>query len=363
MLFTVLLFLAQAVHPQAAGNERAFTTSVQAATAAREANRIEDALSAYRKAVQIKPAWAEGWWYLGTLYYDSDRYPEGRDAFRRLVALDPKGGQAWALLGLCEFQTKDYELALAHLRQARTLGIERNPELTTVAMYHTAILMTRFEHYEDALQILAELSRRGKDDASVATAMGLAALRRQLLPSELPEADRDLINLAGSAEILVAHRKSQEAQKIFVSLVQKYPTTPNVHSLYAYFLLGSDPASAVAELKAELALQPTNLPALVTLALEYLRQNEPNLGLPYAEEAVKAGFGSFAAHNVLGRILVAKGDTEKGIQELEVARRLAPDSPQTHIALASAYAKLGRTEDAAKERAEFLRLRALVEKP
>ncbi len=58
-----------------------------------------------------------------------------------------------------------------------------------------------------------------------------------------------------------------------------------------------------------------------------------------------------------------KGDLDvpRGIQELEEARKLAPGSPQVRIALATAYAKAGRKEDAARERREFLRLRQEVD--
>ena len=49
------------------------------------------------------------------------------------------------------------------------------------------------------------------------------------------------------------------------------------------------------------------------------------------------------------------GEIEAGIRELEVAVRLAPDSAETHFTLARAYAKAGRDEDAARERAAFAR--------
>jgi predicted Zn-dependent protease len=61
--------------------------------------------------------------------------------------------------------------------------------------------------------------------------------------------------------------------------------------------------------------------------------------------------------------LVESGDVAKGIKELELSKLQAPDSPQTRIALASAYAKAGRSEDAARERAEFLKLKQLTKKP
>jgi Tfp pilus assembly protein PilF len=65
---------------------------------------------------------------------------------------------------------------------------------------------------------------------------------------------------------------------------------------------------------------------------------------------------SFPAHALLGRVL-CEGDIDvaRGVKELEQARTLAPGSPQVHIALASAYTKVGRKEDAAKERQEFMK--------
>ena len=47
---------------------------------------------------------------------------------------------------------------------------------------------------------------------------------------------------------------------------------------------------------------------------------------------------------------------DKAIDSLETARRLAPDSPEVRFSLARAYAKAGRAEEAARERAEFIKL-------
>jgi hypothetical protein len=60
---------------------------------------------------------------------------------------------------------------------------------------------------------------------------------------------------------------------------------------------------------------------------------------------------------------VESGDLENGIRELEFAKEQAPGSPQTRIALASAYTKAGRSTDAARERTEFLKLKQLIQQP
>src|SRR5260370_39467069 len=88
-----------------------------------------------------------------------------------------------------------------------------------------------------------------------------------------------------------------------------------------------------------------------------MKRGEPEKGLEYAVRAVDTATKSFAAYAALGRVLVELGKTQEGIEKLEYAAKLAPDSPQVRIALASAYAKAGRSADAARERAEFLKLK------
>ncbi len=67
-----------------------FERLVKQAAAASQANRVPEAIELYQKALKLRPRWAEGWWSLGTLYYDSDRYAAAVPAFRNLVQLNPE---------------------------------------------------------------------------------------------------------------------------------------------------------------------------------------------------------------------------------------------------------------------------------
>ena len=51
----------------------------------------------------------------------------------------------------------------------------------------------------------------------------------------------------------------------------------------------------------------------------------------------------------------------KATEELEVARRLSPNEPRVHFALARAYAKAGRKEEAQQAREIFARLSKAAE--
>lgn len=353
------LAFAQTSAPHGASS---FERLAKEAQTARDANHIDEAIALYKKGVALKPSWDEGWWFLGTLFYDQDDYPHGRDAFRHVTQLKSDAAVPWAMLGLCEFQTREYRESYEHLRRSLALGIESDQNISDVVHYHYALLLTREAQYEDAMKSLALFAQRGLNQPDYIEAEGLAALRKPLLPLELPPAERELVMDVGRALYDASALKTAQAAAEFKSLVEKYPKEPNIHYLYGSFLLFSDVNTGLAELKKELDLNPNHLPALVTLASEYLRVQDFKAALPYAEKAVDVDPRSFPAHTVLGRVL-SEGDIDpaRGVKQLEIARQLEPASPQVRMALASAYAKSGRKDDAAKERQEFLKLRQLAD--
>ena len=328
----------------------------------RQNNKIDEAIAVYKKGVALKPSWDEGWWYLGTLYYDLDQYTEGRDAFKHLTLIKPEVAAGWAMLGLCEYQTRDYTSSLKHVRRAVELGISANQTISDVVHYHFALLLTRNGEFEEALKTLTLFAQRNMNQPDYIEAMGIAALRKPLLPNELPPAEREMVLEVGRAMYDAAALRTAIAATELKAAVEKYNTQPNIHYIYGSFLLFSDVDAGLAELKKELVQSPASVPTLVTLASEYLRVQDYKTALPYAESAVQADPTSFPAHAVLGRILSEGNiDPPRGVKELERARALAPGSPQVHMALASAYTKAGRKEDAAKDRQEFLRERKVAD--
>ena len=228
-----------------------FDRLVKAATDARQAERWEDAIDLYGKAVKLKPRYVEGYWYQGTAYYSLDNYTQGRDAFRKVLGLAPKNGAAYAFLGLCEFGLKDYDRSLQHLLQSRILGVGDTQDLPNVARYHAAILMTRMEQYEQALETLGEFASEGNDNPRVIEAMGIATLRMPMLPNETPPDRREMILMAGRASYMMATRNTAAAGKAFEALASRYPETQNVHYAYGVFLLQEQPDQASRQRPAE----------------------------------------------------------------------------------------------------------------
>ena len=66
--------LASTANGQSASSSTNFEMLAADAGSAREAGRTDEAIRNYRAAVELRPAWEEGWWYLGTLRYDTDHF-------------------------------------------------------------------------------------------------------------------------------------------------------------------------------------------------------------------------------------------------------------------------------------------------
>jgi tetratricopeptide (TPR) repeat protein len=336
-----------------------YNEAVKQGDALREAGRLNEAVGYYVKALRLRPDWAEGWWHVGTILYDSDQYADARDALRNLVALDPKKGPAWALLGLCEFQTREYERALASLQRGRTLGLAGNRELENVVRYHGALLYIRLEQFEVAFEVLREFMMSGNESPKVIEAYGLTMLRLPFLPSEIPPDKREQVLIAGRAGFNMAARRKEEARQAFDELLARYSDTPNVHYAYGVFLMGQDTDAALKEFQRELELSPNHVPSLLQMAFEYLKRGEFDTALPLAEKSVQFAPKMYPARNVLGRLLLELGQPERAVKELEEGVRLAPESPEMHYALARAYTRVGRKQEATKEREIFQRLEKL----
>jgi len=333
-----------------------FKKLTKQADAAREAGNLEEAIKLYNEALRLKQDWVEGWWYLGSIFYDRDRYPEAKEALRNLISIQEKNGPAWVLLGLCEIQLRNYDNALSDIQYGRSLGLGENKEFTNVARFNGGVLMTRAGMFELGYEPLRDLAREGNESLSLIEAMGLNALRMPMLPAEMPPEKREALLLAGRAAFYQAVRRIEDAQRSYKELATRYGDVPNVHYAYGVFLLTDTPDLAIEEFQRELKNSPSHVESMLQIAFEYIKRNDFEAARPFAEQAADKAPTLFAAHNALGRVLLELGKVDEAIRELELGVRQAPDSPEMRFALARAYARANRKEDAARERAKFLEL-------
>jgi tetratricopeptide (TPR) repeat protein len=355
MCVWVVALLAILAQTPAAGPS--FAELSRKAGEARDSNRLDEAVALYRRALKLKPNWADGWWAVGSITYDQDKYAECAPAFRRLVVIKPDSAPAWTMAGLCEYRLRQFGTALSSLERVEQLGFQENTELSRSARLHLAILLTHAGAFDKAVTLLTELTRLDKKTPEIVMIAGIAGLRKPWLPSEVPESERDKVLKLGDAMGAAMEQDTKGAEEKFQVALQDYPSDANIHFLYGSFLRLQDVDRGIEEIKKAVEIDPRHIPALVGLAMIHLKNGEPETARGYAERAVKAAPNDFAGHVALGRALLDLDDAAGAARELEIATRLAPGSPEAHFSLASAYSRLGRKADAEREQEQFKRLK------
>lgn len=338
---------------------QAFDQLVAEANAAREGDRLDEALDRYRRALALRPVWAEGWWYLATIQYDRDHYEEAARGFAQAARLQPNAGAAWAMLGICEFQLARYDDALVHIQQGRQVGVNDNVELTRVMRYHEGVLSILKGEFERGQQTLGTLSYEGLKSEDLIIALGLAALRIGMTPREVTinYRDRDLIRRAGLAEHFAAQKNMSDAQREYEMLVRDHGKVANVQYAYGRYLLANrDDDAALAAFLKELENWPKHVLARCQIANIKLQRKEVQEGLKYAEEAARQAPRLPLAHYLLGRLLLEAGQNERAVEALEAAAKMVPNEAKTYFALARAYTRVKRKADADRARETFTRL-------
>jgi tetratricopeptide (TPR) repeat protein len=326
LTFLVSPALCAAARPQEIV-QSTFEDLEKSATAAREAGKIEDAVRDYRRAVEIRSDWEEGWWYMGTLQYDADRFAEAIPALENVTQLDPPNGPAWNFLGLCEFETHDYANSLEHLKKGQELGTGDDPEIARVSRYHLALLLNRNGEFEKASVMLAS-AFGDQTPASAKVALGLLLLRVPLLPEEVDPSKDALVQAAGETASLLARGDPARALDSFRALLAEYPKVPYLHYAFGTALASAGRNDeALLQQQEELIISPQSpLPYVAISSIEH-GLHHPQTALRAAETAVRLAPNSSAAHRALAQSLTALGQKEKAAAELRASGALAPEKP------------------------------------
>lgn len=322
---------------------------------ARDSNDSVQAIDLYKQALTANPKWQEGWWFLGTLLYDADRFTEARDALTHLVDLQPNAAPALQILGLCEFETGDYQQALTHLEKG-IAGTPPTPQMEAVVRFHEAMLLTRTAQFDKALNAYVWFVHKGIQNPELTIALGLAALRTASFPKDITSDQRDLFGKAGKAAYLSMSGDSHSASVLLTELVKQYPDAHQVHYLYGCSLLAGDPTAAMDQLRQELKITPESAAADTMLAWILLQQGDLAAAFPYAQAAAEHDPTESMPQYVFGRALLEQGEVSKAIAHLQTAENIDTSNLDTHVLLATAYSRAGHPAEARRERLQSLSL-------
>lgn len=343
--------------PAFCGPQQSFDSVAAQAAQARDSENLDEAVKLYTQAVELRPGWAEGWWYLGTIAYDRGKFQAAVECLTKVTALAQRDANAFAMLGLAEARLGENKSALAHLSQALTLGVGDEANMRHVVLFTQANLLLTKGEFGRAQKILDQLLQEGvKPDDDFLIALGRAVLGMESFSSSPAPETRDLILAAGRAEVFAANREQDAAMAAYGDLVKHFPKVHNVEFAYGRFLLANHfDDQAVAAFKREIANSPRHLLARLGIAGATLTL-DPATSRIYSEQAVELAPKVEEAHYLFGASLLATGEVKTSITELEIAERLDPNDSRVYFDLAKAYKRVHRDQDAEQARVKFVQL-------
>jgi len=131
--------------------------------------RHNDAIKAYRQAIQIDPGYAFIWLSLGIAYGKLKRYNDEIDALRQAIQIDPEDAFAWLNLGFAYGKLKRYNDEIDAYRQALRITPEDHKAWNDLGTVY--FLLNR---YNDAIIAYRQALRINPEDLKAWTNLGVA---------------------------------------------------------------------------------------------------------------------------------------------------------------------------------------------
>jgi len=280
--------------------------------------QFEDAIAQYNAALAIDGADATVRMNLALAYYKSARPNEAVAPLKAVVAAAPETRNAYLILGDCYLQTGRPQEAVALLKPREPLF---EGDLAFAYVLGTALLQTNDERQG---QVYIDQIFKAGESAEAHLLMGVAYLNRFDYASAKSELERAL---------------------------QLNPRLPTANSAHGRALLGlGDQPAAERAFRQELTININDFEANLMVGSMRRSNQDFDDALIYLNRALAIHPGDLSARKLVASIKLQTGAVEEAAKMLEAIVKDSPDTVEAHVQLATAYNRLNRKEDAARER-------------
>ncbi|MGA1791007.1 MAG: tetratricopeptide repeat protein [bacterium] len=322
--------------------------------------KIEDAIVAVKKAIELDPDYAESWNHLGNLYLAQNNIQEAAAQFQKALELDPRHVTAHNNLGLVYSQRGETDKAIEQFNEAVQLdtnSAEAHNNLgslylgqgrTDQAMLHLEKALAIRPDYKKAIINLGMLYLR-LNDLQRAEELFLKALE---IDSNFAEAHSQI------GYLYLLKQEFDKALSSFQQMLSLQPEDPKAHYYLgmAYQALEQKEA-AIKEWQKTLELQPEMPGAHLNLGNVYFEMGDFE-GAQHEWQLAFAGRPiDIPTHLMnMGMMYFQSEQYEKAVLAWQKVGELRPGEPNLHFNIALAYFKHGKYKEADRELKECLRL-------
>jgi tetratricopeptide (TPR) repeat protein len=329
-------------------------------------NRPDLAISEFKAIVALDPKNADARGNLGVLLFFQGQYAEAIPHLRAALKLQPNLPKIEALLGLAEKRTGDLTSAATDLQAAFPKLEEQKIQVQTGL--ELIDLYSATGDLPKAVPVIAAL--RDKDPTNVE--MIYTAYR---IYSDLLDEARLSLIVSGPnsarAHQMMAHELARqghtdEAIANYREALKIDPNASGLHFELAEMLSSSGAAGskeeAEKEYQAALALNPQDEKSECKLGDLAALRGDQNAAADHYERALKLQPNDSDAMLGLAKAFMTLNQPEKALPLLEQAVKMDPTNATAHFRLSNLYRKMGRTDDATRELADYQKYKAMKEK-
>ena len=316
-------------------------------------------LDTLRQNAQREPGSLDAQLDLGNAYLEAGMLDEAQATFLDAISIDYRSGDAHFGLGLTEYERGDLPAALFQFNEVTRLYPERFD-----GHFNRAVTLAKLERYDESVEAFREAVANAEDASvseQVSAYLGLAGQLTKLedhagaadaygAALELRPSDNELTYLHGQA----LYRAGMGIDALpELSDLEARSKDYRVTSLIANIYIQAEQTDyAIASLQralrqAQLA-RDTGAQANLLIGLGQLQRDLGNndAAISAFQRAAAADASSYEARYNLGVSYLEGGQPQSAIGYLENATNLNPESGEAHLALATAYGQVGRTDEA-----------------
>lgn len=306
------------------------------------------AIARYEEIIKLAPRLVQAYNNLGMLYYRKHDYAQAEVVLQKGVKLDPSLATMSALLGSTEYAMGKYAEARPHLEAA----VKGNPKDDFARALYGRVLF-KLKNYEEAVEQFRVLVTRNPKDQDAWYQLGQAHLQlSEMALHKVSEIDpNSALSQELAGEIMQDMGNSDGAMTAYKKAVEIGPHEPGTHEHLgeAYWVMGKWD-SARSEFQAELENDPQNCQVRWKMANCLVNLHEqPEQAMNELNTVIEQCPDLMQAHVDRARTLIASGNAEAAVADLELAKKNDPQEPTIHFYLATAYRSQGRAADAHNE--------------